>query len=114
MEVWRRVAEVLARRVKKRYGVDGGLASIVESTKVFFEVEGWGVELRPEEGLVAVERCPWYEYLNRVGRGWIIDKVCPRVCEAIFSSWAKAMNPAATATIDFNPPRCKVRFKVTP
>ena len=112
VEVWRGVAEVLAKRVKRRYGVDGSLASIVESTKVFFEVEGWGVELRPEEGLVAVERCPWYDYLNRVGRGWVIDKVCPRVCEAMFSSWARAMSLEATATIDFSPPRCRVHFTV--
>ncbi|RLF15575.1 MAG: hypothetical protein DRJ97_03510 [Thermoprotei archaeon] len=112
LKVWERFATVMAKRVKRRFNLEGDLGTIVKSTKVFFDIEGWRVDLKPEEGLINVEFCPWWDYLNRVGRGWIIEKVCPKVCEVIFSSWAKVMNPSATATITFNPPHCQVKFRV--
>jgi len=113
VEVWRRFAHVMARRVAKRLGVDASSpAGIVESLGVFFDVEGWGVDLDPARGAFKVERCPWWDYLNKVGRSHIIEHVCPKVCEAIFSSWAEALNPRARLTFTFTPPHCQAKFTV--
>jgi len=113
VEVWRRFAHVMARRVAKRFGIDStSPEGIASSLEVFFDVEGWSVSLDPSSGSFKVEHCPWWEYLNRVGRSHIISYVCPKVCEVIFSSWAKALNPGAQVSFDFNPPKCKAEVKV--
>lgn len=113
IEVWRRFAHVMARRVAKRLGVDSSrVEGIIDSLEVFFDVEGWNVSLNPSTGSFQVEHCPWWEYLNKVGRSHIIDYVCPKVCETIFSSWAEALNPKAKVSFSYTPPRCRAEVKV--
>lgn len=113
VEVWRRFAHVMARRVAKRLGVEASKAEeVAASLRVLFDVEGWEVSFKPSEASFQVERCPWWDYLSRVGRLHVAEYVCPKVCEVIFSSWATALNPRARLHFTFSPPRCRAKFYV--
>lgn len=113
VEVWRRFAKVMARRVVKRLNIDASrVEGIVESLQPFFDWEGWEVDVSPHQGLVKVRRCPWWDYLQRVGRSSVIKYVCPKVCEGIFSSWAAAVNPKARLKFTYTPPSCEASFEV--
>ena len=111
-KVWERLAWIMAKRVKRRFNLPGDIKSIMNSLDVFFSVEGWTVDIKAEEGFFKVERCPWWDYLTKVGRRYITEKICPMVCELIFSSWAKAFNPDVDIEFHFAPPNCQVLFKV--
>jgi hypothetical protein len=48
VEVWRRFAKVMARRVVKRLNIDASrVEGIVESLQPFFDWEGWEVDVSP-------------------------------------------------------------------
>ncbi|MCX8204508.1 MAG: DUF6125 family protein [Candidatus Nezhaarchaeota archaeon] len=111
VEVWRRFAQVMAKRVARRIRVDSSdVREVACSLYVLFDIEGWEVSLDPSRPLLQVERCPWWDYLNRVGRLHVAKYVCPRVCEAIFGSWTKALNPKVELVFTFTPPRCRAEL----
>lgn len=111
IEVWRRFARVMAKRVARRLGVDpSNVEGVASSLHALFDIEGWEVGPGPSKASLRVERCPWWDYLSKVGRLHVADYVCPKVCEAIFSSWAEALNPRVKLSFTFSPPHCQASF----
>lgn len=117
-EVWKTFGKVISRRVKRSLNVErGDLKIAVSSLGFLFSMEGWEVReasLRHDEARLDVRHCPWWSYLKRVGRGSLVERVCPTVCNLLFNSWVSEFNSEVEAIVAGNPPNCTLLFKLKP
>lgn len=95
LEVWSSWVQILCKRIKRVTGIEGDdLLSIVKVIKLASEIEGSDfevVEMGDNRAVLRCANCRWYENLKKAGR---TDRVpCDEIEEAIWPSFAKALNP---------------------
>jgi len=115
LKVWERYGRVMARRVKRRLQVQGNdVRAIIATLKVFYDMEGWTVNVDKEdedEAVLSVKYCPWYDYLEKARRREVVKAVCPQVCLLIFNSWASVFNEDVKVEASGSIPNCVFHFK---
>lgn len=97
VEVWKRFAKILAKRVKNMFDIEGEDArTVVDTIGLRWTIENWVFEV-PEysskRSVLRVLRCPFLEGLERSNRKNFSPKICDPVCKNVYQSWGKAINP---------------------
>ena len=96
-EVWRRFARILAKRVKRMFGVGGeDTETVVDTIGLRWTMENWEFEVpecSPERSVMRVRRCPWLEGLKRSNRESFASRICGPVCETVYQEWSQTINP---------------------
>jgi hypothetical protein len=116
-KVFGRLGGVVARRMRKRFGIKGNdVSTAVKVLKIWLEAEGWKVlevESNRRHAVIQVEHCPWWNYLRRTGREKVIEAVCPTVCVRMFEGLAKEIEPEMTVEMSRQVPDCRITLRMT-
>ena len=102
--VWGKVAQLAARDLKKRFGLErGGLEGFVEAQKLFpwSLLVGYRYIPGPEELIIEVPHCP--AQTSRLQRG-LDEYLCKDMHRAEFSGFAREIDPAIRVECLFAPP----------
>lgn len=97
VEVWKRFAKILAKRVKKIFDIEGeDTQTVVDTIGLRWTMENWEFEVpeySPKRSVIRVLRCPFLGGLKRSNREIFAPKICDQVCKNVYRSWGKAINP---------------------
>lgn len=117
--VWSKTAELAARDLKRRFGLDqDGLEGFVKALKLFpwYILVGYDLALSPDELIIEVPECPAQE--GRLKRG-LGEYDCKDMHRAEFAGFAKVIDPRIKVECIFAPPDehppdlyCRWRFTV--
>ncbi len=115
--VWGKVAQLAARDLKKRFGLDqGGLEGFVRAQKLFpwSILVGYRYLLEPDQLIIEVPDCP--AQTSRLQRG-LGEYDCKDMHMAEFSGFARVIDPRIQVECLFAPPEphppelfCRWRF----
>jgi hypothetical protein len=102
--VWSKTAELAARDLKRRFGLDqDGLEGFVKALKLFpwYILVGYDLALSPDELIIEVPECPAQE--GRLKRG-LGEYDCKDMHRAEFAGFAQVIDPRIKVECIFAPP----------
>lgn len=118
--VWKVLPKIQARTLKQMMNLENGLDGLQEAIAARLTLEGFGFELKRDEGCfsVTVSRCPWQELMRRSGRQHISERVSGIICHLENSVWASEFDEDNAGKIGFEreerickgAERCTLRF----
>jgi hypothetical protein len=95
IQVWKRYGNIIIKRIKKTLSLkENNLDAFLQILQILCEIDGTKFEIKqqsPNEVLVQVNYCPWWENLKRSHREKLVR--CDIVDKLIFPEWAKYFNP---------------------
>lgn len=91
-DVWRVMPKIQARVLKSLGKAGNGLEGLFDCFTTKLAVEGTRFQTEktgnPRGFRIIIERCPWFDSLEKSGRGHITEKIGANICAALFPAWA--------------------------
>jgi len=97
VQVWLQITRQqakLAHKLKKCSKTS--IPVIIETLKVKWLVDGHVYELKEvneKQGIVVIQKCPWFDTMKRSRREHLAGHVCTAVCPPLYQTWATTINP---------------------
>ncbi len=96
-QVWKVLAKIQARKARDLLGVEGtSLTDFLRVLTVKLEAEQYGYEVEecgPDRLRLRVDGCPWYDLLEKSGRGHLGPQIADHICRTELEIWGETFDP---------------------